>query len=192
MPKVHYVGLKQDGETAFRELTNIERWMPGDAHELPQPVAARLLQHPDVFSLTKHATFAPAVPPAPPAPPQREKTVEQLELELAALESAGYEDADAAVADLRAHFGDLFTADDENEVRQVLGKASSTDTAPGTAGDAVQETATGSADTSGISLAPGGTVTAPAPAPTPAPTPAPAPAAAKKAAAKTSGKAKRK
>lgn len=52
MPKLKYVGLKEDGETAFHERTGIPRWMPGDAHNITEAaLVARMLQHPDVFAL---------------------------------------------------------------------------------------------------------------------------------------------
>ncbi len=48
--KITYVGVKEDGETAFAHLSGIERWMPGDSFEVKDSVAARMLQHPDVFA----------------------------------------------------------------------------------------------------------------------------------------------
>lgn len=47
--KIKYVGVKEDGETAFAHLSGIERWMPGDSFEVKDSVATRMLQHPDVF-----------------------------------------------------------------------------------------------------------------------------------------------
>lgn len=47
--KIKYVGVKEDGETAFASLSGIERWMPGDSFDVKDTVAARMLQHPDVF-----------------------------------------------------------------------------------------------------------------------------------------------
>lgn len=48
--KIVYVGLKSDGEMAFAHLTGIERWLPGDVHEVSAANARVLLQHPDVFA----------------------------------------------------------------------------------------------------------------------------------------------
>lgn len=50
MAKIKYVGLKQDGETAFSRDTGIT-WFQGDSHEVPDGMAKRMLQHPDVFAL---------------------------------------------------------------------------------------------------------------------------------------------
>lgn len=50
MTKIKYVGVKEDGETAFAAETGIARWMRGDSHEIPAPLAAKLLKHPDVFA----------------------------------------------------------------------------------------------------------------------------------------------
>jgi hypothetical protein len=47
---VLYVGKKTDGETAFSELTRIERWFPGDVFPIEHAVAVRMLQHADVFA----------------------------------------------------------------------------------------------------------------------------------------------
>ena len=53
--KIQYVGLKEDGETAFGAMTGIERWMPGDVHEVKDDFAKRMLQHPDVFARYEEA-----------------------------------------------------------------------------------------------------------------------------------------
>lgn len=175
MPKIHYVGHKEDGETAFSDLTKIERWMPGSAHEIHDAaVAARLLQHPDVFSLE---------PPERTAPTQAD-----LEAALAALPGT-YTDADYVVTHMRRHFGELFTEADEAEVREVVKPPS----APAGEASPVLETAVG--DASVDTIAPGGVIE-PAAAQDPAAAAAPAPAPAKpgktaaKSAAKTSGKRK--
>lgn len=48
--KIKYVGLKQDGETAFADKTGIT-WMPGDSREIADAaLCKRMLQHPDVFA----------------------------------------------------------------------------------------------------------------------------------------------
>lgn len=48
--KIKYVGVKEDGETAFSRDSGIERWMPGDSFDVPDPVGVKMLQHPDVFA----------------------------------------------------------------------------------------------------------------------------------------------
>lgn len=53
--KIQYVGLKEDGETAFSTLTGIDRWMPGDVNEVKDDVAKSMLQHPDVFARYEEA-----------------------------------------------------------------------------------------------------------------------------------------
>ena len=50
MTKLKYVGLKQDGETAFSTETNIT-WFPGSVEDVPDAVAERMLKHPDVFAV---------------------------------------------------------------------------------------------------------------------------------------------
>lgn len=129
MPKIKYAGVKQGGETAFFHETGGITWYPGTVRNIADAaLAARMLQHPDVFA------------------------------------SAG-NDAEDDGAPVLEVFG---VAD------AVAPKVDEVET------DAVVETPTGEADTSAISLAPGGTVAA-APAATPAPSPAPAPTAAPKA-----------
>jgi hypothetical protein len=46
--KIQYVGVKKDGERAFKHDTDIE-WFPGDVHEVDVKVAEQMLRHPDVF-----------------------------------------------------------------------------------------------------------------------------------------------
>lgn len=49
--KIKYVGLKEDGETAFASAAGIAKWMPGDSFEVANPqMVSRMLQHPDVFA----------------------------------------------------------------------------------------------------------------------------------------------
>lgn len=84
MTKIKYVGVKEDGETAFARESGIDRWMKGDSHEITNnAVAHKMLQHPDVFArddrpvkaapaATPAASPSPAAAPAPtdaPAPP---------------------------------------------------------------------------------------------------------------------------
>jgi hypothetical protein len=49
MVKIKYVGLKTDGERAFKELTGIE-WFPGDVKEVSDEHAKVMLRHGDVFA----------------------------------------------------------------------------------------------------------------------------------------------
>lgn len=50
MTKLKYVGLKLDGERAFKEKTGIE-WFPGTVEDVPAALATDMLKHPDVFAL---------------------------------------------------------------------------------------------------------------------------------------------
>lgn len=47
--QIKYVGLKEE-ETAFSSETGIT-WFPGSSHPVPDNLARRMLQHPDVFEL---------------------------------------------------------------------------------------------------------------------------------------------
>lgn len=50
--KIKYVGLKDDGETAFSKDPGAPAiWFKGDSFEVPEAIAKRMLQHPDVFEL---------------------------------------------------------------------------------------------------------------------------------------------
>lgn len=66
--QIKYVGVKQDGETAFIHDTKIT-WFQGDSHEIADAIAARMLKHPDVFAIDE-AEKTPAVidPSTSPAP----------------------------------------------------------------------------------------------------------------------------
>lgn len=75
--KIKYVGAKIDGETAFANLSGIERWMPGDSFDVKDGVATRMLQHPDVFALADSETV-----------PQAKTTAPQITLAPAASQSA--------------------------------------------------------------------------------------------------------
>lgn len=59
MPRIKYVGTKDDGESAFSRETQIT-WFPGDSHDMTDAMAARMLQHPDVFA-PDEATFELAI-----------------------------------------------------------------------------------------------------------------------------------
>jgi hypothetical protein len=75
MIKIKYVGVKVDGETAFAAQSGIERWMKGDSFEVPDGIATKMLEHPDVFqrdvAIKKAAAPTPTAAPTPaptPAP----------------------------------------------------------------------------------------------------------------------------
>lgn len=68
--KIKYIGVKEDGETAFSRETGIT-WFPGAVEDVLTAVAAKMLQHPDVFARDDEVSTAAAVtlrPPAPTAP----------------------------------------------------------------------------------------------------------------------------
>lgn len=65
--KIKYVGVKQDGETAFSRETGIT-WFPGTCEDVPVAMAAKMLKHPDVFAEDVAEVVAPAAPVAPTAP----------------------------------------------------------------------------------------------------------------------------
>jgi hypothetical protein len=48
--RIKYVGVKEDGETAFSHQSGVDRWMIGDENEVKDDVAKRMLLHPDVFA----------------------------------------------------------------------------------------------------------------------------------------------
>lgn len=60
--KIKYVGVKKDGERAFKADTEIE-WFPGDVHDVDSKVAEQMLRHPDVFVQVSGEPVKPA--PAP-------------------------------------------------------------------------------------------------------------------------------
>lgn len=54
--QIKYVGKKDDGETAFSRETGAPAiWFKGDSFEVPDAIAKRMLQHPDVFELDEGA-----------------------------------------------------------------------------------------------------------------------------------------
>ncbi|WP_294767245.1 hypothetical protein [uncultured Rhodoferax sp.] len=71
--QIKYVGAKQDGETAFAEKTGIT-WFPGDSHAVDDKVAARMLNHPDVFAVDEGNTVVTlaSTPLAPSTPVAKE------------------------------------------------------------------------------------------------------------------------
>lgn len=48
--QIKYVGVKEDGETAFFSESGGITWMPGDSHPIADKLAERMLNHPDVFA----------------------------------------------------------------------------------------------------------------------------------------------
>lgn len=75
--KLQYVGCKPF-ENAFESETGVT-WAPGVAHDIENPtLAARMLQHPDVFALDDKAVAkAPAPAPKPIPEPKPEPVAEQ-------------------------------------------------------------------------------------------------------------------
>lgn len=61
MKQIKYVGVKEDGETAFGHMTGGIVWYPGSTHEIKDDIAAKMLQHPDVFAIDEQATAAEPV-----------------------------------------------------------------------------------------------------------------------------------
>jgi hypothetical protein len=108
MKLVHiaYAGAKQDGETAFFQHTGGITWMPGSVHQVEASLAARMLEHPDVFRLATTEDMiaagiaaAPAPGPAPAAPivltaipADGKPTAEQIAAAQALLAAAGIAD----------------------------------------------------------------------------------------------------
>lgn len=62
-----YIGLKQDGEQAFKELTGIT-WMPGDVHHVDAEHAKKMLPHDDVWEPVVPATQSQPEGSAAPEP----------------------------------------------------------------------------------------------------------------------------
>lgn len=57
--KIKYVGVKDDGETAFSGETRIAVWFAGDEHDIAdEALAERMLRHPDVFERADEAKQA--------------------------------------------------------------------------------------------------------------------------------------
>lgn len=88
-----YIGLKVDGERAFKETTGIE-WMPGSAHEVTdRAVAEEMLKHPTIWepvqvklgAAAKTKAPSPAPTPAPTPAPAGAATADPL----AGLDDAG-------------------------------------------------------------------------------------------------------
>ena len=64
--QIKYVGLKEE-ETAFSPETGIT-WYPGSSHPVPDHLAKRMLQHPDVFEKdTGEEVQKPVVTLTPPS-----------------------------------------------------------------------------------------------------------------------------
>lgn len=65
MKRLEYIGLKPDGERAFKERTGIE-WMPNAQHDVADEHAELMLKHTDVWrEVTPKATKAAALASAP-------------------------------------------------------------------------------------------------------------------------------
>jgi hypothetical protein len=59
--KIKYVGVKPDGETAFKSETGVT-WFPGTCEDVTVAMAAKMLKHPDVFAEADTAVARPAAP----------------------------------------------------------------------------------------------------------------------------------
>lgn len=149
MPKIKYVGLKKGpiGETAFAHETNIT-WFPGTVKSVPQAIAARMLNHPDVFALAADDAAeddgdasAPQAEPVQAAVPQRQ-------------EDHGGDGEDAKLTPQQQRMAQFAAGDTGNENEMALGAGEATPTPAEAQTDAPAAAAT---------LAPGGTI-APAPA----------------------------
>lgn len=78
--KLKYVGLKPDGETAFKDKTGFT-WFPGDSNEVKDDLAAAMLKHPDVFAVDDGKQEEPKqeVHTAAPSITLADGTVKELE-----------------------------------------------------------------------------------------------------------------
>lgn len=66
--QIKYVGVKQDGETAFIHDTKIT-WFPGDSFDIDAGIAKRMLNHPDVFAVDEAEKTTVVIDPiTSPAP----------------------------------------------------------------------------------------------------------------------------
>jgi hypothetical protein len=143
MPKIKYVGLKTGplGETAFSHDTNIT-WFPGTVKDVPQAIAGRMLAHPDVFAL--------ADAEAEEDDGDRSTPIVQA----AQVQQQGDDGDDGEeLTEQQKRMAAFAAGDTGNENDLALG-----------AGDQVVAAA-GTGDAAAMTLAPGGTVQAPAPAP---------------------------
>lgn len=59
--KIKYVGVKEDGETAFSRETGIT-WFPGTSEDVPVALAIKMLKHPDVFAEDASEADGPTAP----------------------------------------------------------------------------------------------------------------------------------
>ena len=54
--KLKYVGLKENGCTAFSKESGVPLWNIGDVHDIKDTaLAGRMLKHPDVFALAEES-----------------------------------------------------------------------------------------------------------------------------------------
>jgi hypothetical protein len=165
MPKIKYVGRKAGpiGETAFSHDTNIT-WFPGTVKNVPQAIAARMLNHPDVFALADPDQDEDDGDASTPAPqPEPVAQVQQQEQD---------EDDDANLTPGQRRMAAFAAGDTGNENELALGAGDQVVAAAGTGVAGAADPATGNiaaaTDAAAMTLAPGGTVAAPAPAPAPA------------------------
>ena len=80
--KIKYVGVKEDGETAFSRDTGIT-WFPGTCEDVPAAMAAKMLRHPDVFAEDVAEVVVPAAPAASITLQPLDKTTGDLQPTLA-------------------------------------------------------------------------------------------------------------
>jgi hypothetical protein len=165
MPKIKYVGLKTGplGETAFSHDTNIT-WFPGTVKDVPQAIAGRMLRHPDVFAL--------ADPFQDEEDGDRSTPIVQPALAEQVQQQAGDgDDGDDSkeLTEQQKRMAAFAAGDTGNENDLALGAGDQVVAAAGTGAIETATAAVGSADlAAAMTLAPGGTVQAPAPAPAPA------------------------
>lgn len=73
MKRLEYVGLKKDGERAFKEHTGIE-WHPGAQHDVADHIAEQMLKHSDVWREASGKPAALAQAPQDSAPAGTDST----------------------------------------------------------------------------------------------------------------------
>lgn len=214
MPKLQYAGLKKGpiGETAFIHETGVT-WFPGTVKNIPQAIAVRMLVHRDVFMRVPDDVPEDDGDPSPHVeelaqPSAQVQEIEQDEdlenLTPAQRRMAAFAAGDKGNEDEFALGAGEAGLNPEGATTQGAAPAADTGTGENNAPADLSATSTGSADTSGMTLAPGGTVQAASAAPeaaaaagsaaATAPAPTAAPAAVKpagKAAAKTPAKGTR-
>lgn len=94
--KIKYVGLKEDGEAAFSNETQIT-WLPGSVQDVPLAIAQRMLKHPDVFAVDNEPLTGEQIKPLgladakafdPVQPPNKIQLADDTFLKLDGLDKA--------------------------------------------------------------------------------------------------------